>query len=501
MMRFYLLAMDGYAAGLMWFRRDLRATDNAALSQALQACRRVHCVFVFDRAILDGLPRADRRVEFIRDSVAELDETLRRLAGGDAAAGLIVLHEEAARAIPRLAAQLGVQAVFANNDYEPQAAARDAQVFGALAREGIAYHGCKDQVMFERRELLTQAGRPYAVFTPYKKAWLAKLHAGDLQPHAVEPGDRLAERPAAWRRGVPTLAELGFEPTNLHELPIPVGESGARALLADFLPRLDSYDRARDYPALKGPSYLGVHLRFGTVSLRELVREAHRRSWQGSPGAATWLGELVWRDFFFQVLANFHVADEHGASHCFQPAYERLRWEHGARARQLFAAWCEGRTGYPLVDAAMAQLNQTGYMHNRLRMVTASFLVKDLGIDWRWGERYFAEKLNDFDLAANNGNWQWAASTGCDAQPWFRIFHPVTQSRRFDAEGKFILRYLPQLAGLPVEALHAPWTATPVDLAAAGIELGKDYPLPVVEHEKARELTLARYSAVRREAA
>jgi deoxyribodipyrimidine photo-lyase len=209
-----------------------------------------------------------------------------------------------------------------------------------------------------------------------------------------------------------------------------------------------------------------------------------------------WLGELIWRDFFNQVLANFpHVSDLEGRSHSFRRTHDAIRWEHGKRADTLFAAWCEGRTGYPLVDAAMMQIVRTGYMHNRLRMVTASFLCKDLGIDWRRGERFFAEHLNDYDLASNNGGWQWASSSGCDAQPYFRIFNPVAQSRRFDPEGKFILHYLPQLAGLPAAALHEPWTATPLELAAAGVQLGGNYPAPIVDHAQAREQTLARYAA------
>ncbi|MES2939918.1 MAG: deoxyribodipyrimidine photo-lyase [Pseudomonadota bacterium] len=487
----------GYSTGLVWFRRDLRASDHAALHHALAACKQVHCAFVFDTAILDRLPRRDRRLEFIQASVAELDATLHRLAGRERA-GLIVLHGPAADQIPWLAQSLGVQAVFANHDYEPQTLARDAAVRGALANAGIAFQTFKDQVVFEGRELLTQAGTPYAVFTPYKKAWLAKADDFFLGSYAVaRHAAQLAERPEAYVRPVPELADLGFESTNLHDLKIPIGESGGRALFEDFLQRIDRYQLQRDFPAHKGPSYLSVHLRFGTVSIRELARAAWQRAQAGSAGAATWLNELIWRDFYFQVLANFRVSDEEGASHSFKREYDAIKWEHGKHAEQLFAAWCEGRTGYPLVDAAMAQINQTGYMHNRLRMVVASFLSKDLGLDWRWGERYFAEKLNDFDLAANNGGWQWASSSGCDAQPYFRIFNPVSQSRRFDPEGKFILRYLPQLEGLPLPVLHAPGEANEIELAAAGIVLGRDYPERVVDHEEARQRTLARYAVVK----
>ena len=490
-----------YAAGLVWFRRDLRPHDNAALYHALRSCRQVHCAFLFDTDILDGLPRQDRRVEFIRESLVQLDEGLRELSG-DAAAGLIVVQGHAREAIPQLARRLAVQSVFANHDDEPAALARDAQVRGALAEVGIALHDAKDHVVFEREEVLTQAGRPYSVFTPYKNAWLAKVDAFYLGSYRVaHHAAALAPRPAADRRAIPTLQEIGFEPSNLAQLPVPVGVRGGAQLLDDFLHRIDRYRDARDYPATKGPSYLSVHLRFGTVSIRELARRAHALAKDGSDGAATWLSELVWRDFYMQVLANFpHVADEEGNGHSFRREYDAIHWDRTARGKALFRAWCEGRTGYPLVDAAMAQLNHTGYMHNRLRMVTASFLCKDLGVDWRWGERYFARQLNDYDLAANNGGWQWASSSGCDAQPYFRIFNPVSQSRRFDPEGKFILRYLPQLAGLPVDVLHAPWTARPVDLEGAGLVLGRDYPHPAVDHETAREETLRRYAVVKKAA-
>ncbi|HYF20044.1 MAG TPA: deoxyribodipyrimidine photo-lyase [Ramlibacter sp.] len=491
-----------YTAGLVWFRRDLRARDHAALWHALRSCRLVHCVFVFDREILDPLPRQDRRVEFIRESLVELDEDLRRLAG-DAGAGLIVLRGRPVEELPRLARQLHVQSVFANHDDEPAALARDAKVRGALAELGVALHTSKDHTVFERQELLTQSGTAFSVFTPYKKAWLAKVDDFYLRSYPVERhAAALAPRPEPWRTPVPTLAEIGFEPTNLSQLPVPTGASGAARLLQDFLPRIEAYQQARDFPAVKGPSYLSVHLRFGTVSIRELARTAHALAQEGNTGAATWLSELVWRDFYFQVLANFpHVADENGNGHSFRREYDAIRWDHGAHGKALFRAWCEARTGYPLVDAAMEQLNRTGYMHNRLRMVTASFLCKDLGVDWRWGERYFALQLNDYDLAANNGGWQWAASTGCDAQPYFRIFNPVSQSRKFDPDGRFIARYLPQLARLPAAALHEPWAARPADLEAAGIVLGKDYPMPVVDHETARQQTLQRFSVVKKGAA
>ena len=481
---------------LVWLRRDLRADDNAALHHALVAARQVWCAFVFDSAILDALPRADRRVEFIRDSLADLDGQLRALAlaHGVAGVGLLVRHGDAREALPALARQLGVQAVYASHDDEPAALARDARIRGSLADAGIALHTGKDHVVFERGELRTAAGGAYSVFTPYKNAWLKKLDAAALAPRAVAAlAARLAPPPAGMATGVPTLREIGFQATNLHQLKLPTGSTGAMELLDDFLSRIDGYGGARDFPAVKGPSYLSTHLRFGTVSVRRLVREAWQRVQGGSRGAEVWLSELIWRDFYHQVLHHHPRV----VGHSFKPAYDAIRWEHGKHADALFAAWCTGRTGYPLVDAAMHQINQTGYMHNRLRMVVASFLTKDLGLDWRRGEAYFATHLNDFDLAANNGGWQWAASSGCDAQPYFRIFNPVSQSEKFDAEGKFIRRYLPQLAGLPDKLIHAPWLAGPVDLAAANLRLGQDYPLPVVDHAQARETTLQRYAVVK----
>ena len=487
-------------SALVWYRRDLRSNDHAALHHALKTARRVWCAFVFDTAILDALPRSDRRVEFIRDSLVELDASLHALgkANGHAGCGLIVRHGKGADEIARLACDLHVQAVYTNHDYEPAAKERDARVRGLLANEGIAFHTSKDQVVFEGEEVASAAGTPLAIFTPYKNAWLRKLDAFFVMPYSVaHHAAALAPLPENLRGMVPTLSEIGFSPTNLHELRIPTGMSGAQVLLDDFIERIDRYDQARDFPAVRGPSYLGVHLRFGTVSIRQLAGLAHPLSLQGSAGAATWLSELIWRDFYFQILAHHPQVAEAGESRSFRPEYDRIQWHHGKHADQWFEAWCRGRTGYPLVDAAMAQINQTGYMHNRLRMVVASFLCKDLGLDWRRGERYFAEHLNDFELASNNGGWQWASSSGCDAQPYFRIFNPVTQSERFDPEGKFIRRYLPQLAKLSNAAIHAPWAAKPLELVAAGVDLGDNYPKPLVDHAEARERTLQRYAVVK----
>ncbi|MFM0381497.1 deoxyribodipyrimidine photo-lyase [Paraburkholderia strydomiana] len=489
---------DTFDTGLVWFRRDLRSTDNAALYYALKHCERLWCVFVFDTTILQplvdkwltrhpGTQAQDRRVEFILASLRELDDALRAQGGG-----LVVLSGDPVDLVPKLANELQVDAVFANHDYEPAAIERDENVGERVAEAGRQWLTFKDQVIFERAELLTGQNKPFTVFTPYKNAWLKQLTSFDLKPYPVETyAGHLAKLPAKLDRHLPTLDQLGFAPSNLGELELPTGMSGARLLLDDFLTRIDSYAERRDFPAAKGPSYLSVHLRFGTVSIRTLARLAHEMSLQpDGQGSATWLSELIWRDFYFMILSH-HPKLASGAS--FKEEYDRLRWEQGPEADEAFAAWCEGRTGYPLIDAAMLQLNSTGYMHNRLRMMTASFLVKDLGVDWRLGERYFADQLNDFDFAANNGGWQWAASTGCDAQPYFRIFNPVTQSEKFDADGRFIKRYLPQLGKLPAKWIHAPWLAGAERLAQYDVVLGKDYPEPIVDHAQARARTLARF--------
>ena len=479
----------GRSGALVWFRRDLRDVDHAALARALEGGGPVYCAFVFDREILDVLPsREDRRVEFIAGSVRELDARLRARGGG-----LIVRHAFAREAIPALARELGVAAGHANRDYEPAAIARDDAVATSLAGTGIAYVSHKDHVVFERDEVLTRAGTPFSVFTPYKRAWLERLAPAHLAPHAVDPvAGALAPPPPGSDTGVPALESLGFRPTNLAALGVTPGMSGARALFASFRRRIDRYREARDYPARKGPSYLSVHLRFGTISIRELVAYSHARSLlPDGEGAATWLSELVWREFYSQIL--WHRPDV--VAHAFRPEYDALPFpDDPAR----LGAWREGRTGYPIVDAAMRQLARTGYMHNRLRMIAASFLVKDLLVDWRLGERHFADALIDYDLASNNGGWQWAASTGCDAQPWFRIFNPVTQSQRFDPDGAFIRRYVPEIAKLEGGEIHAPWMLPPALQQARGVVVGRDYPAPIVDHAKAREQALALFGRTAR---
>jgi len=471
--------MPEYARALVWFRRDLRNYDHAALYHALKQAREVVCAFVFDRDILDALPDpADRRVEFIHASLGELQQALQAQGGG-----LVVSVGSARDEIVRLATEFQVDAVFFNHDDDPAAQARDAAVETALRECNIVVHHYKDAVIFEREEVLTLGKTPFSVFTPYKNAWLKTLTPFFLRAYPV---DAYVERLMPASTPLPALSDMGFAHTNLRELKLPTGMTGGAQLFEDFLQRIERYQEARDFPAVKGVSYLSVHLRFGTVSIRQLAAAANQH---GGRGAQTWLSELIWRDFYHQIL--WHRPDV-ATGHAFKRQYDALPWPNPPGH---FAAWCEARTGYPLVDAAMRQLNQTGYMHNRLRMVVASFLTKDLLVDWRLGERYFADKLIDFDLAANSGGWQWAASVGCDAQPWFRIFNPVTQSERFDPQGRFIRRYVPELAALPDKFIHAPWTLAVVEQKRMGVVVGSDYPAPIVDHTVQRAQALALFKS------
>jgi len=338
---------------------------------------------------------------------------------------------------------------------------------------------------------LSQAGKPYGVFTPYRNAHIKKLNDFYVKPYPVDAylhHYAVASDEIAQQYVLRELAQMGFTRTNLQSMKLPTGMSGGKALLEDFLERISYYEEARNFPAVKGPSYLSVHLRFGTVSIRYLARVA----WQkGSAGATTWLNELIWRDFYFQIL--YHRPDL-AEGKAYKAEYEALHFPNNPAH---YLAWCEGKTGYPLVDAAMRQLNQTGYMHNRLRMVAGSFLVKDLLVDWRWGERYFAQHLIDFDFSANNGGWQWAASTGCDAQPYFRIFNPVSQSEKFDPQGKFIRKYVPEIAMCSDKEIHAPWTISSFRQQLIALEIGRDYPYPIVDHAVQRALALDLYKSAK----
>lgn len=475
-----------YKKSLVWFRRDLRDYDHSALYHALKSSAQVYCVFVFDADILDKLQdKADRRVEFIWESARELRTALQS-QGGD----LIILHGHAKVEIPKLANDLFVEAVFTNHDYEPSAIARDAHVMVQLNSNNISFHHYKDHVIFEKDEVLTLAGKPYSVFTPYKNMWLKTVNDFYIKLYPVDAYKQNLAIPNS--STIPNLElldleSIGFKHTNLASIRLPTGMHGGLALLNDFNHRMSRYKETRDFPAIKGVSYLSVHLRFGTISIRHLVREALHAN---NSGAQTWLSELIWRDFYMQIL---HHNPRVAAGMAYKAEFENLQFTND---QTLFQTWCDGKTGYPLVDAAMRQLNNTGFMHNRLRMITASFLVKDLLVDWRWGERYFAEKLIDFDLSANNGGWQWAASTGCDAQPWFRIFNPITQSEKFDPQGKFIRKYVPELTMCNDKEIHAPWLISPSRLQEIKLTMGKDYPNPAVDHATQRMQALALYKNI-----
>lgn len=457
---------------ICWIRRDLRLSDHAALAAACDAAEEVALLFIFDRVILDALEdRDDRRVTFIHQSLVELDERLRELGSR-----LVVREGNPVTVVPALAEEWGAEAVFTNRDVDPYALNRDRAVSDALESAGRELRTFKDTVVFESGEILSQAGEPFRVFTPYSKAWRARLETGDHLPRHEPDLARFAKSPPQGELG--DLAELGFERGDLWLEP---GERAARERLDRFLERIDRYGEERDLFGIDGTSGMSVHFRFGTLSIREAVRAARRA---GTPGADKWLSELIWREFYHDILGNFPQVVET----TFQPLLADLIWPGDM---SHWPAWCEGQTGYPIVDAAMRCLNATGWMHNRLRMVVAMFLTKDLLLDYRLGEAYFARKLLDFDLAQNNGGWQWSASTGADAQPYFRVFNPYLQSRKFDPEAKFIAEWVPELAGLTPELRHCPSDASTMELLAAGIELGKDYPPPIVDHAAQKERAIA----------
>jgi deoxyribodipyrimidine photo-lyase len=470
---------------LVWFRRDLRWRDNTALANALRDARRVHAVFVFDAPLLAHLPtRRDRRVAFISGAVTELDQALRSLGrrAGGPGGGLLTVFGDPCRAVPELARALGVSAVYANRDYAPDAVKRDRAVAKTLAAAGISWADFKDHVVFEHDELLTGQSQPYRVFTPYLRAWRRQLF---LAAPELSLGARASALQPASGPGV-TLGDIGFSEMTAREIGVTPGETAALKRADDFFDRIDRYHEARDFPALAATSRLSTDLRFGTLSIRQLL---HRALQHGGQGAEKWIAELAWRDFYQGLLA----ADPALVDHCFKRACDSLVWNDWPAG---FAAWQRGETGYPLIDAAMRELAQSGTMHNRLRMVCASFLCKDLGIDWRYGERHFAEHLLDYDQAANNGGWQWSASTGCDAQPWFRIFNPVSQGKRFDPTGAYVRQCLPALARVPDRYVHAPWTMSGEQQSRFGCVVGRDLPPPIVDHAAARLESLARFRAV-----
>ena len=422
---------------IFWFRRDLRLIDNAGLYHALKGENKVLPIFIFDEAILEKLEdKQDRRVEFIYQRVQQLKEQLRSL-GCD----LLILKGRVEAVFENLLATYSIQAVYTNHDYEPQAIERDTNIEKLLARSNMKLLSFKDQVIFEKAEVTKEDGSPYTVFTPYMKKWKSSINEFFLKSYPTEKYfNKLLQFQAP---ELFPLTALGFQVIN--------SNFPSEALNTNLI---KNYHETRDIPSLHGTSRLSVHLRFGTISIRQLTRDAIRLN-------EKWWNELIWREFYMMILYHF----PHVVSRAFKPSYDRIVWKNDS---EDFQRWCEGKTGYPIVDAGMRELNETGFMHNRVRMIVASFLVKHLLIDWKWGEAYFAKKLLDFELSSNNGGWQWAASSGCDAAPYFRIFNPYEQSKRFDPQGKYIRQWIPELDSL-------------------------DYPLPLVDHKMARERVLKTY--------
>lgn len=468
---------------LCWIRRDIRWNDHSALAWATETCSEVAVVFVFDTTILDALEdKDDMRVTFIWDSVAELAAQLE--AQGSS---MVIAYGDPVEEIPRIAHAFGASHVVAARDYEAPAIDRDAEVEKRLKSLGSELVLLKDQIIFEKDEIPGPQGGYYKVYTPFQKAFRARMTLADFEERVPKP-ESLASKEAIEESGISTkilsLSDMGF---TRREPWLPAGERAANDRLGAFLQKVDRYGEERDFPALESTSGLSVHLRFGTLSVRSCFRAALP---ERSPGMTKWFNELVWREFYSVILQAF----PHVQTGCFKPECDDVHWDKNEDALR---AWQEGKTGYPIVDAAMRCLNETGWMHNRLRMIVASFLTKDLLIDWRKGEAYFAQKLLDFDFSQNNGGWQWAASTGVDAQPYFRIFNPILQSKKFDPEGVFIRQWVPEIAALPSELIHAPWEAAEFDLLASGVELGATYPRPIVDHFVQKEQAIARLAAVK----
>ncbi len=436
--------MNRSTVTIHWFRRDLRLHDNTSLYHALNAGNNVLPIFIFDKYILDKLSNPkDARVNFIFDSLQEIQHALKAIGSS-----LHVYYGTPEEAFEYFTNQYQVQSVYTNHDYEPYAIERDHKIFQQLATKGISFHSYKDQVIFEKDEVLKDDRKPYTVFTPYSRKWKLAL---SNTPIVFYPSEKKMEAFLKLNEvEIPTLSSMGFEESNIH--------------FPDKIVREDIikiYHQQRDIPSLPGTSRLSVHLRFGTISIRQLAAKAIGLN-EG------FLNELIWRDFYHQILFHFPSV---AAGKSFKPAYDAIPWR---TSDTEFEAWQQGLTGYPLVDAGMRELNETGFMHNRVRMVAASFLCKHLMLDWRLGEAYFAEKLLDFDFAANNGGWQWASSSGCDAAPYFRVFNPTLQAQKFDAAGTYIKKWVPEINSF-------------------------NYPLPIVNHEMARKRCIDTYAKALKE--
>jgi len=421
---------------VFWFRRDLRLDDNVGLYHALQSGEEVLPIFIFDANILLQLPKDDARVTFIYKQLLNIQSQLNKLGKS-----LAVFYGNPFDVFKKLMAENNIKTVFTNHDYEPYARKRDLELFQLLKEKNIDFKTSKDQVIFEKSEVVKDDGSPYVVYTPYSKKWKENFKKIKLVHYPSEEKlDKIAQHSYPFL----SLADIGFEKSEIKVTPYDVSES-----------LIQNYEATRNFPALNKTSYLGIYLRFGAVSIRKMIEKAIAEKNE------TFWNELIWREFFMQILWHF----PHTSNRSFKEKYDSIQWGNN---EELFKKWCQGKTGYPFVDAGMRELNKTGHMHNRVRMIVASFLCKHLLIDWRWGEAYFAEKLLDFELASNNGNWQWAAGTGCDAAPYFRIFNPSEQQNKFDPKGEYIRRWVKELDSL-------------------------QYTQPIVDHKTARERALTTY--------
>lgn len=417
---------------VFWFRRDLRLEDNTALHKALTSGLPVLPLFIFDENILKELKKNDARVSFIYQTLSKINEKLNQRGSS-----LLCLKGDPVKVWKEITDRFEIADVYTNKDYEPYAIERDSKIKIELGNKGIQFYSYKDQVIFEENEVVKDDGKPYTVFTPYKNKWLRFFNNEPVKPIASTPFENLFTS----RFAFPSLSEIGFESSSIK--------------VQDFdLSNLSRYSENRNLPAKDSTSYLSPHLRFGTISPRQVIAKLTKSD-------ETFLSELIWREFFMQILHHFPKV----VNHNFKSKYDGIKWRNN---EEEFRRWCEGKTGYPMVDAGMQQLNQTGFMHNRVRMVTAGFLCKHLLIDWRWGEAYFAEKLLDYELSSNNGNWQWAAGTGCDAAPYFRIFNPIEQLKKFDKDFAYVKKWIPEYGS-------------------------SDYPEPMVEHKMARDRALKTY--------
>ena len=461
-----------------WFRRDLRVTDNVALSEATKRAETLAPIFIFEDAFKTGPDVGAARLAFLLQSVESLRKNLAELGHT-----LIIRCGKSEEILPAFTKEVGAQCVFANKRYEPYTQRRDERITGALLKVGVGFELFKDAVVWEEQEILNQTGKPYTVFTPYSKAWKARAVSapkGKLG-HAKIVAENFKSE------SLPKSPdEIGYP---LKQKIPPGGERAALELLRKFMAGpVYSYATSRNFPAIDGVSNLSPHLRAGTIGIRTVISELNKAKAKAPDSEAlksceTYLNELIWREFYAQVLHNF----PHVTKGAFRPEYDRLQWSDN---EEHFRAWCEGRTGYPIVDAAMRCLNATGTMHNRSRMIVAMFLTKDLLINWQWGERYFMRQLVDGDMAANNGGWQWSAGTGTDAAPYFRIFNPVSQALKFDPGGKFVRQWIPELRDFPDDLVQQPWE-NPLLLSKS------KYPQRIVLHEEQRDKCLAMFKAVK----